>query len=115
MKLRAIDEYFHNKPEPMRSYLMSLRHFLLHERAHITEVWSYAMPFYLHNGKRFCYIWTEKKTNLPYLGIVDGNRIAHPALVSEKRSRMKILKLDPEQDLPVELIKEIMEAAIGIL
>ncbi|MCE7065001.1 DUF1801 domain-containing protein [Dyadobacter sp. CY326] len=115
MMLKEIDAYFYNKPEPVGSYLASLRHFVLHDRADVTEAWRYSMPFYLCKGKRFCYIWTDKKTTHPYLGIVDGNRIDHPALIAEKRSRMKILRLDPEEDMPIDLIREVLEMAIAIL
>ncbi len=70
------------------------------------------MPFYYYKGKRFCYIWTDKKRNQPYVGVVDGNHIIHPKLIAEKRSRMKILLIEPAEDLPVKTISVILMAAI---
>ena len=62
----------------------------------------------------FCYLWINKKTHRPYIGIVDGRMIAHPLLIIEKRSRMKIILLDAEQDIPVKTIDEILKLAIDM-
>jgi len=50
----------------------------------------------------FCYLWVHKKYGKPYLGIVEGKKIKHPDLLTEKRARMKILLIDPEKDLPAK-------------
>jgi hypothetical protein len=94
---------------------MALRDFIVGFDENITEVWMYKMPFYYYKGKRFCYLWTDKKRNQPYLGIVDGNKIVHPKLVSGKRSRMKILLVDAEKDIPVNLINNILMMAVKIV
>ncbi|WP_439556790.1 DUF1801 domain-containing protein [Dyadobacter sp.] len=114
MQLKDIDQYFWNHPEPTKSFLAALRHFILHYKPGMTEVWRYSMPFYLFEGSRICYIWIEKKTGRPYLGIVNGNRIEHPNLIAEKRTRMKILLLDPVEDLAVDVIGEILQLAIRL-
>ena len=33
-----------------------------------------------YQQKMFCYLWTDKKTHEPYIGIVEGNKIDHPLL-----------------------------------
>jgi hypothetical protein len=109
--LRAIDRYFMEKPEPAGSCLLALRQLVLSFDPQIREVWQYNMPFYKLGAKRLCYLWEEKKTGRPYLGIVDGNLMDHPLLIAEKRSRMKILLIDPAEDLPWETIREILERA----
>ena len=81
----------------------------------ITEVWRYRMPFYCYNGKRFCYLWQEKDNGKPYLGLVDGKLIEHPDLISEDRKRMKVLKFDPDEDLPIEKINSLLKIAIDLL
>ena len=48
----------------------------------------------------FCYLWVNKKTHQPYIGIVEGRKIEHPLLIIEKRSRMKIMLLDAEARYP---------------
>ncbi|NIJ53127.1 DUF1801 domain-containing protein [Dyadobacter arcticus] len=115
MMLRDIDQFFWDKPEPAKSCMEALRHFVLQYHPGMVEEWKYAMPFYRFQGKRLCYIWAEKKTGRPYLGIVDGNMIDHPFLIPEKRSRMKIFLLDPASDLPVEMLAEILDMAIAQL
>lgn len=50
---------------------------------------------------------------MPYLGIVNGNQVNHPALLQESRARMKILLIDAEKDLPVSLIQSLLSELIG--
>ncbi|MCE7039664.1 DUF1801 domain-containing protein [Dyadobacter sp. CY312] len=117
--IRDIENYFLQKEEPVKSCLLALRQLVMRQHRDVEEVWRYKMPFYClqtdaKTSRRFCYLWVEKKTNLPYIGIVDGNLIEHPDLLSEKRSRMKILLIDPENDLPVEKINVILQQAIAL-
>ncbi len=72
------------------------------------------MPFFCYKGKIFCYLWVYKKTGKPYLGIVEGRKIDHPLLITENRSRMKIIVFDAEQDIPVETIGTILNMAIDL-
>jgi len=111
--LREIDTFFDNKTEPVKGCLLFLRDYIQKQNPHITEAWKYKMPFYCYKGKMFCYLWVHKKNGLPYLGIVNGNKIDHPNLIIENRSRMKILLIDPTQDLPIETINAILKTAIG--
>ncbi len=106
--LRPIDQYFLQQEEPIKSCLVFLRDYLSGFRKGITEHWQYGMPFYYYNGKRFAYLWVDKKSGQPYIGIADGRRIDHPMLQQGKRSRMKILLLDPAQDLPMDTIGAIL-------
>ena len=112
--LKAIDQYFLDKEEPVQGCLLALRAYLTNYHYHIKEEWKYGMPFYYYKGKMFCYLWTNKKTHLPYLGIVEGRNIDHPLLIQEKRSRMKILLIDPEQDLPIHVIDTIFKMALKL-
>jgi hypothetical protein len=45
---------------------------------------------------------------------VEGKRLNHPDLLSEARARMKILLIDPAQDMPMETIDEILTAALAL-
>jgi hypothetical protein len=114
MILREIDKYFMEKDEPVKSCLLFLREFILKQDSSITEAWKYRMPFYCYNGKMFCYLWVHKKLGKPYLGIVEGGKIKHPDLIIEKRSRMKILLIDPEKDLPVRKISTVMKSVLKL-
>lgn len=111
--LREIDNYFLQKEEPVKGCLLCLREYILGFNKNITEDWKYRMPFYCYNGKMFCYLWVHKKNGLPYIGIVEGRKIDHPALIIEDRARMKIMLLDPTTDLPMATVEEILKIAIG--
>ncbi|HZE86218.1 MAG TPA: DUF1801 domain-containing protein [Puia sp.] len=112
--LREIDRFFLDKEEPAKSCLLALREFILGYNEQITEAWKYKMPFYCFKGKMFCYLWVDKKTHQPYLGIVEGNKIDHPLLIMEKRARMKILLIDAEKDLPLKTIRTILSRALRL-
>ena len=109
--LRDIDNWFLNKEEPNRSCLQALRTWVLRFDEHITEAWKYRMPFFCYKGKMFCYLWLDKKSKLPYMGIVKGGRIDHPLLVKEKRVRMKVLYFDPLKDLPESDMRSILNSS----
>ncbi len=51
--------------------------------------------------------------NLPYLGIVEGKLFDEPYLITEKRSRMKIMLVDPKVDLLLEQIKKTIKKALN--
>lgn len=110
--MKETDNYYLQKDEPVKSCLSALRQIILDRNSNITEAWKYRMPFFCFKGKMFCYLWIDKKTNFPYLGIVEGKRIDYPGLVQDDRSRMKIIKFDPTEDLPLAVIHDILDAAI---
>lgn len=113
--LRDIDEYFDQKEEPVKSYLLYLRSHILGFDPGITEAWKYRMPMYCYGGKMFCYLWTHKKYGgQPYIGIVEGMKIEHPKLIMEKRARMKIMLFDPSEDVPVETLDYILGQALRL-
>lgn len=112
--LSAIDTYFLQQEEPVKSCLLFLRSHILKQDVLITEAWKYGMPFYCYKNKMFCYLWVHKKTGLPYIGFVDGNKLNHPDLVQEKRARMKILLIDPAKDIPVKKISAIIKTALKL-
>ncbi len=113
--LNAIDEYFNQQEEPAKGVLLFLRNHILNFQLEITEVWRYKMPFYCYQGHRFCYLWVDKKTRQPYLGLVDGMRISNPLLVAGNRSRMKILMLDSNKNLPIKDINAILLDALKLI
>ena len=72
------------------------------------------MPFYDYEGKMFCYLWTRKDTGDPYLGIVDGHLLDYPELEQDGRKRMKIFRVDPDKDLPLDAIRSVLDAALAL-
>ena len=112
--LRPIDDYFLKHEEPVKSCLQFLREHILKQYSDITETWKYEMPIYCVKGKMFCYLWVHKKYKQPYIGFVKGKEIDHPDLLIEKRAKMKILLLDPANDIPVKKINAILKIAFDL-
>ena len=62
-----------------------------------------------YQGKPFCYLWRDKKSFEPYIGLVRSGNIAHPNLFLGNRKKMKIMRIDPNLDIPVDTMYEIFE------
>lgn len=109
-----LDNFYLQKDEPIRGCLLALREIILKQDAAITATLKYGMPFFCYQGKMFCYLWVHKKLLKPYIGIVEGHRFDHPSLIIEKRSRMKIILFNADEDLPVETISDILKQCIEL-
>lgn len=113
--MKPIDNYFLEKEEPVKSCLLFLREYILNYDDAITEDRKYGMPFYLYKGKMCCYLWTHKKYDgMPYIGVVEGNKINHDKLISEKRARMKIVLIDPVQDVDIKMLDTILSQIVAL-
>lgn len=112
--LRGLDQYYLDKEEPTQSCLQALRDYILNYNTVLTEAYKYRMPFFLVKGKMFCYLWTDKKTGLPYIGFVEGRNMDHPSLELGDRKRMKIFRIDPTKDLPLKTINELLDLSLSL-
>ncbi|MBA3682779.1 MAG: DUF1801 domain-containing protein [Bacteroidetes bacterium] len=112
--LSELDNFYLQKEEPAKSCLLALREIILSFDKDVTATLKYGMPFFCYKGRMFCYLWIQKKTNIPYIGIVEGKHIDHKDLITEKRSRMKIILFDPNKDLPVKTIRIILKQALDL-
>ena len=72
------------------------------------------MPCFCYKSKVFCYLWTDKKTGEPYLLMVEGKHLVHPKLEAGKRTRMKILRMNPDKDLPLKIIEDILQKGLDL-
>lgn len=91
-----------------------MRDLILAFDKNITETRKYGMPCFCYTNKMFCYLWTNRRTHEPYLLMVEGKHLRHPALEKGTRSRMKILRVDPHKDLPQRTITEILKSALDL-
>ena len=106
------DNFYLSKEEPNKSCLLAMRSIILAQDRHITETVKYGMPCFCYRNKILCYLWIDKKTLEPYMLMADGKQLSHPQLEQGARSKMKIFRVNSEQDLPVDTIKSILTAAI---
>lgn len=112
--VEELHNFYLNKQEPNKSCLLALRTIILEQDENITETQKYGMPCFCYKKKMFCYLWTDKKTNEPYILMVEGKHLDHPQLEQGDRSRMKIFPIDPNKDLPIKTIKSILKAALDL-
>ena len=108
-----LDNFYLQQDEPIRGCLLALIEIILSQDKEVVNTWKYGMPFFCFRRKMFCYLWIHKKYKQPYLGIVEGKRFDHPALITENRSRMKIMLFDPTKDLPIDSINSILQQAVN--
>lgn len=112
--LDDINNFYLSKEEPNKSCLLALRKIILAQDKNISETVKYGMPCFCYKNKMFSYVWVDKKTNEPYILMVEGNHLKHPALEEGDRSRMKIFRVNPNEDLPLLIIKEILEEGLEL-
>jgi len=109
-----LQNYYLNKEEPNKSCLLALRSIILDQDKNITETIKWGMPCFCYKNKMFCYLWTDKKSDQPYILLVEGKLLDHPQLEVGDRTKMKIFRVDPNQDLPIKTIKEILHSALEL-
>lgn len=109
-----LHNYYLNKEEPVRNCLLTLRSIILAQNPDITETQKWGMPCFCYKKKMFCYLWTDKKTDEPYLLLVEGKYLDHPELEEGNRSRMKIFRVNPNKDIPITAIENILQKALDL-
>ncbi len=107
------DHFYLNQTELNKSCLLALRDIILAHHSELTACTKYGMPCFCYQGKALCYLWTDKKTNQPYILLVNGNLMQHPQLQAGSRKRMKILPINPSNDIPVNVITEVLDEALA--
>ena len=60
--MSQIDDFFLKQEEPVKSCLLALKTVIREIDPAIELTLRYGMPFFILNGKRFCYLWIHKKT-----------------------------------------------------
>lgn len=109
-----LDNFYLQHEEPVKGTLLALREIILKQDKDISTVMKYGMPFFCYKGKMFCYLWFHKKLHQPYIGIVEGNRLDDAFLIQENRSRMKIMLLDANKDLPLKKIDALLQKVLNL-
>lgn len=112
--MKQLDDFYLNQKEPIKGTLFALREIILKQDANITNVLKYGMPFFCYKDKMFCYLWIHKKHKQPYIGIVEGKHFEESFLIQEDRSRMKIMMLNADEDLPLKQIESILQKALNL-
>lgn len=107
--MNPIQEYFYRIEEPARNTLLFLRKKILEsDPEYITETLSFGLPFFKYKKRMLCYLYYSKKYRTHYISFYHGDRLMYPELLQEGRKKFKILLIDMEEDLPLELIFNII-------
>lgn len=110
--MQELDAYYLSQAEPNQGCLLTLRRIILGADPGITETRKYGMPCFCLGKKPLCYLWTDKKSDWPYVLFVEGKRINHPDLVVGSRKRMKVLHLNPYGNINQQLITDLLKQLI---
>ncbi|WP_426275442.1 DUF1801 domain-containing protein [Chryseobacterium sp. S-02] len=107
--MNPIQEYFYRIDEPARSTLLFLRKKILEsDPENISETLSFGLPFFKFKKRMLCYFYYSKKHKQHYISFYHGDKLDHPLLLQEGRKKFKILLIDLETDLPIDLIFELI-------
>lgn len=112
--MESIDDFYIDLEEPQQGCLLALRSIILKQSKDMTETRKYGMPCFCYKKKIVCYLWIDRKTEEPYILFVEGNKLDFPELEKGSRSRMKILRVAPNEDIPILLIEEILQKALSL-
>lgn len=108
------ENFYFTKEEPNKSCLLALRDIILRQEENITETKKYGMPCFCYKKKMYIYLWVDKKTREPYILFVEGAHLNHPDLEIGKRARMKIFRVNPTRDIPIDTINSLLQRALDI-
>jgi hypothetical protein len=114
MITHPLDDFYLQKTEPLKSCFIALRGVIMAQNTEISTELKYGMPFFCYKGKMFCYLWFHKKYQQAYIGFVEGNSLNQDFFIQEKRSRMKIMLIDPFKDLDLENTKATIQEALNL-
>ncbi|MGG5209061.1 DUF1801 domain-containing protein [Chryseobacterium sp. MIQD13] len=108
--MNPIQEYFYRIEEPERSTLLFLRKMILEsDPEHISETFSFGLPFFKYKKKMLCYLYYSKKHKQHYISFYHGDRLNYPELIQEGRKKFKIFLIDMEKDLPLSFIMNVLD------
>ncbi|MEM6629092.1 MAG: DUF1801 domain-containing protein [Bacteroidota bacterium] len=113
-RVQNLESFYLSQEEPNRSCLLALRRIILEQDEALTETRKWGMPCFCYHKKMFCFLWIDKKTDEPYILMVEGQCLNHPELETGSRARMKILRINPLEDLPLDTIVLILGDALAL-
>ena len=102
-----IDNYYLSLPEPEQSVLLFLHQFFVNDMM-LQHQRKFNTPFYYLDGKWFSFLDYNPKKRSIHISFVKGNEVSHPKLLSEGRKQMKIYKINPEKDIDINELKEVV-------
>lgn len=109
--MNDLEHFFDKLEEPNKSVFLFLKDYIKNYHPEIELYKKWGLPYLYFKKKPLCYIWKDKKTNEPYLGFAKGSKLSHPALVAGDRTLIKIFPINPNKDIDIPTLTEILEEA----
>jgi len=97
-----LEEYYLRHPEPFQGSLLALKQIILNLDERITHERKYQIPFFCFRGKKLAFLWMNRKKLM--LGFVTDKHIYPPMAGIKQKDHLEMMQIDPNADLPVELI-----------
>ena len=111
--MNPLDAWFEALPSGHRETLLFLRKLLTAPPHCLEERYAWRIPVYYRNDRYLCYLYHEAKRGRSYLAFVRATHFVHPLLRAEGRKQIRILQLDPDSDVPVEAIEQVLAQALA--
>lgn len=97
-----LDNYYMKQPEPTRGCLLALKDLILRLDSNISHQRKFQIPFFYYKDKKLCFLWINKKKLM--LGFVEDKNIYPKKEGIKRKDQMSALYIDPNADIPIELI-----------
>lgn len=108
-----LENYYLSKPEPYQGCLLALRDIILNAHAGIVHERKFQIPFFSYRGMKLGYLWLNKKKLM--IGFCTDKRLLHFPENVKPKDRYESFQIDPEQDIPVEMILEKINTYISAI
>ena len=112
--MENLNSFYLNQIEPNRSCFLALRSIILDFDTTIWETVKYGMPCFCIGKKPLCYLWKDKVTEEPYVLMVDGIKLNHPCLEQGGRAKMKIVRVNPNEDIDIVSLQGVLKLALNL-
>lgn len=110
MKSISADAYYFKQPEPYQGCLLALKEIILNVSPHIGHRRMFQIPFFFYKDKKLCFLWVHRKKLL--LGFVEDKNIYKKVPGQRRKSKMTMLEIDPNADLPMKKILPALQKLI---
>jgi len=107
-----LEEYYFRHPEPFQGCLLALKQIILNLDERIAHERKYQIPFFCFQGKKLAFLWMNRKKLM--LGFVTDKSIYPPMAGIKQKDHLEMMQIDPNADLPVDLIVRKLKEQIRI-
>lgn len=99
-----LEDYYLKHPEPVRGCLFALKQIIMSVSDQVTHGRKYQVPFFSYKGKKLGFLWMNRKKLI--LGFVTDKSVLLPVEGTRLKDQLEMIQIDPNADLPKEMIVE---------